>query len=253
MTAAPGRHPARTLLDLVLTALVLAGATAAGALLFALAEGGYATLPDLVSEVGIPGAITVVLAPLIALGISGPRLRRAVLLGALAGIAGTVVLELVREIGFRVFDSMPGDIAMLMGVLLRDQIMRGPDTASNITGWADHVWNGAMFGVIYAVLVGGFSFRRHGGALTATGLGTLYGLVLATGFLLSPVPNAVGAGVLGADMWPKFQITVYLAHAGFGALTGWLVHRFGSRIAPLWTIAYELLPGHRQVRDTAGA
>ncbi|UQA91109.1 hypothetical protein [Streptomyces halobius] len=240
------RHPARTVTELALSAVVLAGATAAGALLFALAEGGYATLSDLVREVGLPGAIAVVAAPLIAWRISGPRLGRAVLLGAVAGIAGTAVLELARETGFRGFDSMPGDIAMLMGVLLRDQIMQGPDTASNIAGWGYHVWNGAMFGVIYAVLIGGFPRRGRGGALAGTLMGLVYGLLLGTGFMASPVPNAVGAGEFGVDMWPKFALTVYLAHAGFGALTGFLVHRFGARIAPLWTIAGELLPGHRQ-------
>ncbi|MFH9071359.1 hypothetical protein [Streptomyces alboflavus] len=234
--------PVRALADLALTGVVLAGATAAGALLFALAQGGYGTLPDLVREVGVPGALAVVIAPLIALRVAGPRLGRAVLLGALGGIAGTAVLELVREVGFRVFDSMPGDIPMLMGVLLRDQIMRGPDTASNIAGWMYHVWNGAMFGISYAVLIGGFPFRRWGAGLTGTLLGTGYGLTLALGFLLSPVPNAVGAGEFGADMWPKFQLTVGLAHAGFGALLGFLVHRYGHRIAPVWTVACALLP-----------
>lgn len=81
-----------------------------------------------------PGAVAVILAPLLAWRINGPRLGRAALLGAAAGVAGTVVLELVRETGFRVFESMPGDIAMLMGVLLTDRIMQGPDAVSNIAG-----------------------------------------------------------------------------------------------------------------------
>ncbi|KUO15018.1 hypothetical protein [Streptomyces dysideae] len=238
-----GRHPARAAAELLLSGVVLAGATAAGALLFAAAEGGYDTLPNLARQVGVPGAIAVVIAPLIALLVSGPRLVRAVGVGALAGIAGTAVLELVREIGFRGFDAMPGDIAMLMGVLLKDQIMQGPDTASNIAGWTYHVWNGAMFGITYAVLLGGFPFRKRGGAMAGVLMGLVYGLMLGVGFLGSPVPNAVGAGEWGADMWPKFQITVLLAHAGFGALAGWLVHRLGSRIAPLWEVTLELLPG----------
>lgn len=111
---------------------------------------------------------------------------------------------------------------MLMGVLLRDQIMQGPDTASNIAGWTYHVWNSGMFGVTYAVLLGGFPFRRFGGAVAGTLMGTGYGLALGTGFLLSPVPKAVGAGVFGTDFGAKFAITVYLAHAGFGACwAGW--------------------------------
>lgn len=66
--------------------------------------------------------------------------------------------------------------------------------------------------------------------------------MLGTGFLLSPVPNEVGARKFGADVGAKFAITVYLAHAGSGAVTGWLVHRFGARITPLWTMARALLP-----------
>ncbi|MFF0628780.1 hypothetical protein [Streptomyces sp. NPDC004296] len=127
--------------------------------------------------------------------------------------------------------------------LLKNQIMQGPDTASNITGWTDHVWNGAMFGITYAVMVGGFPFRKRGGGTAGALMGMAYGLMLGVGFLGSPVPNAVGAGEWGADMWPKFQITVLLAHAGFGALVGWLVRRLGNRIAPPWAIAPELLPG----------
>ncbi|WP_176726356.1 hypothetical protein [Streptomyces sp. AVP053U2] len=101
------------------------------------------------------------------------------------------------------------------------------------------------FGISYAVLFGGFPFRRPGGAVAGTMMGTAYGLALGTGFLLSPVPKAVGAGVFGADFGAKFAITVYLAHAGFGALLGWLVHRYGTRITPLWSVACELLPSHR--------
>ncbi|UGY94617.1 hypothetical protein [Streptomyces gobiensis] len=243
---------ARPLVDLLLSGVVLAGATAAGSVLFAAAQGGYGTLPELVLRYGIPGAVAVALAPLLALRVSGPRLGRAVLLGAVAGLAGTVVLEVFRETGFRVFDSMPGDIAMLMGVLLRDQIMQGPDAASNIAGWAYHFWNGAMFGVTYAVLVGGFPFRRRRGALSGTLLGTGYGLALGTGFLLSPVTKAVGAGVFGTDFGARFAVTVYLAHAGFGALMGWLVHRYGRRIEPLWTVARTLPAGPGKGRvDTA--
>jgi hypothetical protein len=240
--------PGRTMADLFLTGVVLAGATAAGSLLFAIAEGGRGTLPELVLHVGVPGAVAVILAPLLAWRISGPRLGRAVLLGAAVGVAGTVVLELVRETGFRVFESMPGDIAMLMGVLLTDRIMQGPDAVSNIAGWGYHVWNGAMFGITYAVLVGGFP-RRRGGALAGTVMGMVYGLALGTGFLLSPVPNAVGAGKFGADFGAKFAITVYLAHAGFGALVGWLVHRFGRRIEPLWTAPCSLLPARTRQRQ----
>ncbi len=90
-------------------------------------------------------------------------------------------------------------------------------------------------------MLGGFPFHRSGGAVAGTLMGTGYGLALGTGFLLSPVPKTVGAGMFGADFGAKFAITVYLAHAGFGALLGWLVHRYDTRIPPLWSVARELL------------
>lgn len=222
--------------DLMASTVVLAGATASGALLFAIAQGGYASFPDLVKGWGVAGALAVVVAAVAARIAAGPRLLRAVAVGAVAGIVGTGGLELVREIGFRQFHSMPGDIAMLMGVLLTNRIMDGPDTTSNLAGWADHVWNGAMFGVIFAVLVGGFPRLRRGVAVLA-GIG--YGLLLGTGFLLSPVPVAIGAGRFGADFGPRFAVTVYLAHALFGAITAWLVNTFGTRVEPLWTVALK--------------
>ncbi|MFI6662795.1 hypothetical protein ACIBL8_45715 [Streptomyces sp. NPDC050523] len=148
---------------LVLSGVVLAGATASGAVLFAVAEGGYAAFPDLLRQVAIPGALAVAVAPLLALFTAGPRLGRATVAGAVAGLAGTLGLELVREIGFRVFGSMPGDIAMLMGVLATGRIMQGPNLLSDLAGWDDHAFNGALFGVTLAVLIGGFP-RRRGGA-----------------------------------------------------------------------------------------
>jgi hypothetical protein len=233
----------RAAADLMLSGIVLAGATASGAVLFAIAEGGYAAFLDLLRQVAIPGALAVVLAPLLARLTTGPRLGRAVLAGAAAGLVGMLGLELVREIGFRVFDSMPGDIAMLMGVLATGRIMQGPDLASNLAGWGDHAFNGAMFGITWAVLIGGFPRRARGGAGIAALIGAGYGLLLATGFLISPVPTAVGAGFFGADFGAKFAITVYLAHALFGAITGLVVHRLSRPVAPIWQVAIDLVTG----------
>jgi hypothetical protein len=43
-----------------------------------------------------------------------------------------------------------------------------------------------------------------------------YALLVGTGFLVSPVPKALGAGVFGAALGAKFALTVYLAHILFG-------------------------------------
>lgn len=41
----------------------------------------------------------------------------------------------------------------------------------------------------------------------------------------------------------EFQTTVYLAHIVFGAITGVLIHRFGSRVTPLWSPLIDILRG----------
>src|SRR5579875_145085 len=151
-----------------------------------------------------------------------------------AGAACTVVLEIVRAIGFRAFGSMPGDLPILMGVQIPGTIMQGPGIVSDIAGWAFHFWNGAMAGVIFVLLVGGFPRMRRGG-WAAAGLGALCEVLLATGFLLSPATTSTGAGLFGLTFGAKMTITVYLAHILFGSVLGLLAHRFGARIEPPWT------------------
>lgn len=129
------------------------------------------------------------------------------------------------------------------------RIVQGPDLASNMAGRGGHAFNGAVFGVILAVLVGGFASHQRGGTGPATLVGAGYGPLLGTGFLISPVPKAVGAGFFGADFGARFAVTVYLAHALFGAVTGLAVHPPARRSDPLWQ---EALP-HRADRPNSTA
>lgn len=211
-------------LELVLGVLALAASGASGALLFAVAEAGYSSFPQLFTDVVLPA-----MAVLIAMAIVSAALRWRWLLPVLAtGIVGGAVsaigLEVVRVIGFRVFHSMPGSMPELMGVLLTGRIMQGPDLVSNLAGWGDHFWNGAMFGLVYVLLVG----RRR-----PVWVGIIYGVILGTGFLVSPVPIALGAGSFGVQFGASFAITVYLAHIVFGGLLAWLTCRFGHGVS-LW-------------------
>lgn len=126
-------------------------------------------------------------------------------------------------------------------MLLTNRMMQGPDLASNLAGWGDHAWNGAMFAVPYVLAVGGFPRRGrhwHGAAM-----GAVYGALLGTGFLLSPVPRALGVGVFGSDFGARFAVTVYLAHVGFGAAVGALTHRFGRNLDPIWVPLRQLVTG----------
>lgn len=224
-----------------LIAMGLAGIS--GAVLFAVAEDGYASFQQLGQEVVVPSILLLAAIAVISWVLHWHRLGRALMAGFVIGLASTIGLEAVRIIGFRVFGSMPGDLPTLMGVLLTGRIMQGPDTLSTALGYADHFWNGAAYGIIYVLLLG----RQR------WWVGTLYGLVLGTGFLASPVPVALGVGSFGAGMWPAFAITVYLAHVVFGTLIGIFAQRWSwvgpSVLSYLINLRPVIVSLHRRATD----
>jgi len=143
------------------------------------------------------------------------RLSNRILAGAAAGFIATFGLEAVRATSFHVFAGMPGDMPRLLGVLLTDRFMLGPSLLSDIVGWTYHFWNGATFGIIFAVLFG----RRS--TLLAVG----YSLLIGIGFLISPAVDALGIGFMGMEM-PRMPITVVLAHLVYGTILGILCRRW---------------------------
>jgi hypothetical protein len=186
--------------------LALVAAALSGAGLFAVSEAGYASFSRLAVEVALPAVGALALIGIVATTADWRGLRRTLVAGVGVGIVATASLELVRIVGFREFHAMPGSMPMLMGVLLTNRIMVGPDLASNVLGWVDHAYNGVALVLIYLLLFG----RRQ------AWLAVPYALLVGTGFLVSPVPKALGAGFFGAALGAKFAITVYLAHVSFG-------------------------------------
>jgi hypothetical protein len=243
VTRAPSTSPWNLIGELAATSVALLAATASGALLFSLSATERWQFQDLLLYVGAPAVVLIILVLGIGAAMRWQRLTRGVLLGATAGLIATVGLEAVRITGFRVFDSMPGDLPMLMGVKATGRIMAGPNSTSTVLGYLDHFWNGAAFGIIFALLIGGFPRRRAGAAWAAL-LGGVYGLLLGAGFATSPVPRSLGiGGVFSTVSVAEFQTTVYLAHLVFGVLLGLLVHRFCARLIPLWTFGAALTHG----------
>jgi len=110
---------------------------------------------------------------------------------------------------------MPGDLPRLMGVLLTVQFMVGPSPFSDFLGYAYHYWNGASFGIIFAVFLGRKSVVW----------GIVYGVIIGTVFLMSPPVDALGIGFMGRDM-PTMPLTVVIAHLAYGGILGWLCHRW---------------------------
>ena len=221
---------------LVATAITLVAATAAGALLLAISSDGTVTLTHLLTTVAAPAAIALVVVVVLAAAMRWRRLMVGILTGFWTGLVATIGLEVVREIGFRGFHSMPGDLPKLIGIkVLGRMVMQGPDLSSNLAGWGFHFWNGAMFGIIYVLLVGGFPRRHAHRKLAAAGIGAFYGALLGTGFLLSPLSRVTGAGIFGSISGPPYVITVYAAHLMFGAILGLLTHHFARKLSPIWT------------------
>jgi hypothetical protein len=182
--------------------------------IFPLAQAGYAKMSFLGAAVLLPAIalLAVVLAVTIARG--HRELVRIALIGAAAGALATLGLELVRTVSFRL-GGMPGDLPRLMGVLLTDRFMLGPSALSDVLGYAYHFWNGAVFGLIFAILAG----RRP------LGWALIYGELVGLGFLASPAVKALGVGFMGLDKL-TMPLTVLIAHAAFGLLLGVLTRRW---------------------------
>jgi len=187
---------------------------AVGPNIFPAAEAGYGNLSTFAVQLLLP-AIAALIVLALAVRRRQPDLWRAVAWGAAAGAAATVALEIVRLPGYRL-GYMPGNLPRLMGVLLLNRFALGPNLASDLAGWAYHFWNGASFGIIYALVVGS---RR-------VWAGLVYGLAIGVGFMLSPVVTALGVGFFGLQFSIGFPVTVLLAHAAFGLALGWLAWRW---------------------------
>jgi len=196
---------------LSLLALVAAGI---GPNLFVISQAGYANLSDLAVSFLIPSIIFIFILIGAGIVIDEKDTSKQILTGIVAGLIGTIGLEIVREIGFHL-GGMPGDLPKLMGVLLLDRFALGPDTWSNIAGWSYHFWNGASFGIIYIILIG----------KGKVWYGLIYGILLGVVFMVSPVVVALGVGKFGVDFGIGFPITVTLAHITFGLLLGWYIQK----------------------------
>lgn len=215
--------------ELVATGVALLGATGSGALLFSESAKGKDTFAELLRFPGLPAFVLLVGAFVVAVKFGWRRLRTGILIGAVGGLVGTVGLEIVRHIGFRYFETMPGDLPRLMGVKATDQIMRGPSGWSDFVGYADHFWNGAAFGITFALIVVRLPVTRRWN-LAVIAAAAVYGVLLGVGFALGPVPKSLGVGGPFATVTvTEFRVTVYLAHLLFGLGLGAVLVGFRTR------------------------
>lgn len=191
--------------DLPLRGLLI-GLAAIAPIAFPAAQAGYSTLHGLAYLAIIPAAIFLVVAWAFLRKSSAAGLATLMRDGAVAGALATVALEAVRYSGFRM-GFMPGNLPELMGVLLFDRFALGPTAASTFGGLAYHFWNGACFGIIFAL--GRFNLPVW--------WAVPYGAALGVGFLVSPVVQGLGVGIFGVNFGWHFAATVLTAHLAFGA------------------------------------
>ena len=194
---------------ILILALLLATASVSP-LIFPIAESGRSSM-NVLAEVALLPAAVILLVTVGLLHRAHHSLAGISTLGLAAGAVATIALEAIRLPGFWL-GYMPGNLPELMGVLLLNQFATGPTLGSNIVGWAYHFWNGASFGLIYALVFG--TCRRW--------VGPVYGAFIAVGFMLSPVVESLGVGYFGLEYSKGFFVTVMLAHLAFGLVLGWL-------------------------------
>ncbi len=200
----------RLLSEEILLSLIILATAGVSPNIFVAAQAGMANMKDLAIWLLIPAVAILLVSLLIAWGCGHVRLVNRVIAGAGAGLVATAGLEVIRLSSFHL-GGMPGDLPRLMGVLLTDSFMQGSSHLSDFLGYAYHYWNGASFGIIFAVFLG----RK------SPAWGIVYGIVIGTVFLLSPPVQSLGIGFMGSDM-PTMTLTVYIAHFVYGGILGWL-------------------------------
>lgn len=229
ITAAPGLRLGPFRIDgvpeLVATGIVLA-ATGVSPLMFVGVAAGYGSMNFYAKFALLPAIFAVVVIAALSRARRWDRLYRAILIAVVAGPVATIGLEVVRVIGFRVFNAMPGSMPMLMGVLITNRFLLGPNVWSDIAGWADHILaNGISFALLYVLL---FGRPRWWKAIP-------YAWLIGTIFMISPDMTMMGdIGKFGLAMGPGFAVTVYLAHTLFGLILGSVVFFWGRVNESLW-------------------
>lgn len=189
--------------------------------LFPAAQAGMASFPSLIIKFLFPSVALILSFIIVAKALKYKDIVRLAVNGIVAGLISTVALEIFREIGFRA-GWMPGDLPRLMGVIMLDQFASGPDSWSDLAGWAYHFWNGAAFGLIFSLLLGQSKLWQ----------GLLYGWLIALGFMISPVVKSLGIGLFGVDFKNGYQFvfTVTIAHAAFGLVLSFLLMKWNKGI-----------------------
>jgi len=165
-----------------------------------------------------------------------PRLANRIFVGMAAGGLATFLLEAFRIPGYMITKWLPMDsMISLPGLFLTEkitslsevkQVIMQSGVAMNLyhapmdaffAGALWHFWNGATFGIIYALVIGKGKWWY----------GMIWAFIIEIGMMLAPYLILMKGpfGIEHMDGYNLFTITL-LAHLAFGALLGILVQKW---------------------------
>ncbi|HWX56581.1 MAG TPA: hypothetical protein VN176_18505 [Verrucomicrobiae bacterium] len=169
-------------------------------------------MPFFLEVFGVPSLLVLYGLAAYARKIDAHMLTQALGVGVLAGLAATVVYDGVRFLVER--GHLFGYNGFVPILMFGNWITGQPvgSTASKIAGWTYHYWNGATFGVIYALAMG----RRK----------WLWGI--AYGILMECCMLGLFPMFLRVTNKTDFIAVSMIGHLFYGATLGWLSEKYIS-------------------------
>lgn len=176
-----------------------------------------------------------------------PRLSNRIFVGMAAGTIASFALEAIRIPGYMVTKWIPMDsMISLPGLLLTEkitslselrQIIMDSGVAMNlyhappdafVVGALWHFWNGATFGIIYALIIGKGRWWY----------GVIWAFIIEIVMMIAPYLIAMKGpfGINHMDGYNLFVITL-CAHLVFGAVLGVLIQKWKSDSTSLIQLA----------------
>ena len=232
-------------LALTIIVIILSGVSASLVIIPVLGIMPYATFRDVAI---IPSVIAI-----FAIGILSrnrfPRITNRLFKGMAAGAIASFALEAIRIPGYMFAKWIPGDgMISLPGMLLTEKItsiagfkqavMQSGVGMSMYTASMDafmvgalwHFWNGATFGIIYALIIGKGKWWY----------GLIWAFIIEIGMMLAPylIEMKGPFGIEHMDGYNIFVMTL-IAHLAFGAVLGILVQRWKKGSESILSIGKE--------------
>ncbi len=219
-------------LGLAIIVIILSGASESLVIFGPLDLMPYATYRDVVI---LPSIIVI-----FAIGILSrnkfPQITKRIFVGMSAGVVASFALEAIRIPGYMFAKWLPMDsMISLPGLLLTEkisslsevkQVIMQSGVAMNlyhapldafIAGALWHFWNGATFGIVYALIIGKGKWWY----------GMIWAFIIEIGMMLAPYMIMMKGpfGIEHMDGYNIFVITL-IAHLVFGAVLGILVQKW---------------------------